>query len=144
MKLSKIDLSNLIAISHNEDRLGLVIDREGDLEFVEVPAPLAAYEGLRLLDAIMAADASAIAADFNQLPGVPQSLPMLPVQSSMANAVGYDSEQEVLQVEFKNGAVYQYEDVDIETWHELQDADSVGQFFNQEIKNNFRSRRLSL
>lgn len=142
MKLSKIDLSSLVAISHNDDCLGLIIDREDGLEFVEIPAPVAAYEGLRQLDAIVASDSSLASADFNQLPGVNQSLPMLPVQSTMANAVGYDPEHSLLQVQFRNGAVYQYEDVDVETWHELQDADSTGQFFNREIKGNYRSRRL--
>ncbi|MBD1821078.1 KTSC domain-containing protein [Cyanobacteria bacterium FACHB-DQ100] len=142
MKLSKVDLSSIVAISHDDDCLGLVIDRGADLEFVEVPAPLAAYEGLRLLDAIVSSDA-APAADFNQLPGVNQALPMLPVQSSMANAVGYDPDQHLLQVQFKNGAVYQYEGVDVETWHELQDTDSPGRFFNREIKGSYRSRRLN-
>lgn len=141
MKLSKVNLSHLLAISHDDEHLGLIIDRGDDLEFVEIPAPLAAYEGLRQLDAIVASDAPS-AADFNQLPGVNQSLPMLPVQSSMANAVGYDPRQSILQIQFKDGAVYQYEDIDIETWHELRETDSPGQFFNREIKGNYRSQRL--
>lgn len=143
MKLSKINLSNLLAISHDDEYLGLLIDHGDSLEVVEIPAPLAAYEGLRQLDAIVASDApSPTTTDFNQLPGVSQSLPMLPVQSSMASALGYDPHQGILQVQFKNGAVYQYEDVGVETWYELQETDSPGQFFNREIKGNYRSRRL--
>lgn len=142
MKLSKVDLSSLLAISHDDDHLGLVIDRGDSLEFVEIPAPLAAYEGLRQLDAIVASDNPSLAADFNQLPGVTPSLPMLPVQSTMANAVGYDPHQNLLQVEFQDGSVYQYEGVNAKTWQSLQETDSPGKFFNREIKGNYRSRRI--
>lgn len=143
MKLSKVDLSNLLAIAHDDNQLGLVIDRGDSLEIVKIPAPLAAYEGLCQLDAIVAADAiSPATVDFNQLPGVQPPLPMLPVHSAMANAVGYDPHRNLLQVEFRNGAVYQYEDVDESVWHELQETDSPGRFFNQEIRGNYRSRRL--
>lgn len=142
MELSKVNLSNLLAISYDDDYLRLVVDRGDSLEVVEIPAPLAAYEGLCQLDAIVATDTTCFAADFNQLPGVNSSLPMLPVHSTMANAVGYDPDRSLLQVEFKNGSVYQYEDVDVDTWHELQETDSPGQFFNREIKGNYRSRRL--
>lgn len=140
MKLSKINLSNLVAISHDDEQLGIVIDRGNDLEFIEIPAPIAAYEGLRQLDAIITSEFPN--ADFNQLPGV-SNPPMLPVQSTMAEAVGYDPHQNVLQIQFKNGAVYQYEDVEVDTWHDLQESESPGRFFNQEIKGNYRSRRLS-
>ena len=141
MKTSKVNLGQLLAISHDGECLGLVIDRGESLEVVEIPAPVAAYEGLRQLDAIVASD-SAYSADFNQLPQAGRSLPMLPVQSTMANAVGYDPHQGLLQVEFKNGAIYQYEGVKPETWEELQDTDSPGKFFNRQIKGNYASRRI--
>jgi hypothetical protein len=143
MKLSKVNFSNLLAISYDDDYLRLVIDRGDSLELVEIPAPLAAYEGLCQLDAIVTSDTVAPTTDFNHLPKVNPSPPMLPVQSTMASAAGYDPHQSVLQVEFKNGTVYQYEGVDINTWYEFQETDSPGQFFNREIKGNYRSRRLT-
>ncbi len=91
MQFSKIDLSNLVAISHTDDCLGLIIDRGDSLELIEIPAPLAAYEGLRQLEAIVTADVT-LEADFNQLPGVPPSLPSLPVPSTLVNAVDCDPE----------------------------------------------------
>lgn len=142
MQLSKIDLSHLVAIAHKDDQLGLVIDRGDSLDIVEIPAPLAAYEGLCLLNAIVTGTAAIVDADLNHLPGVAPSPPMLPVQSTMARAIGYDPHQAVLQVQFKNGSVYQYDDVDADTWHEFQVTDSPGQFFNREIKGNYRSRRI--
>jgi hypothetical protein len=125
MKLTQIDLTNLVAIGHNNHRLGLLIDQGGDLEYLEIPAPRAAFEGLQQLDAV-----------------VTPEIDMHPVQSSMANAVGYDRDRALLQIEFSNGAVYQYQDVGEETWESLCDSHSPGQFFNQAIKGSYSSRRL--
>ncbi len=47
MKLTKIDLSQIVAVGHNKDQLGLIIDRGSEIEYIEVPAPKAAYYGLQ-------------------------------------------------------------------------------------------------
>lgn len=143
MKFAKVDLSSLVAICHDQECLGLLLDRGDTLEILEIPAPVAAYEGLRLLDTVLATDAPGFEADFNQLPGVEATLPMQPVQSTMARAVGYDADRSLLQIEFQNGSVYQYEGVEDTTWEELQDTDSPGQFFNRQIKGHYPSRRLN-
>jgi hypothetical protein len=139
MEFSKVDLSSILAISHDGENLGLVLEREDTLELIEIPAPAAAYQGLRQIDVIIASESNP---DFNQLLGGPQALPMRPIDSTMANAVGYDPKHHLLQVEFKNGTVYQYEDVDLETWQDFQESDSPGRFFNQEIRGYYRSHRL--
>ncbi len=94
MQFSKIDLSNLIAISYTDDCLGLILDRGDSLELIEIPAPFAAYEGLRQLEAIVTADVT-LEADFNHLPGVPPSLSSLPVPSTLVNAVDCDRQRSV-------------------------------------------------
>jgi hypothetical protein len=134
MKLSKIDLSNLVAISHSDGYLQLLLDKGHEFEFLEIPAPIQAYEGLQELNEIVA--------EANALPYQEEAIAMLPVNSSMATAVGYDSEEQVLQVEFYNGAVYQYSGIEAETWEDLQAADSIGEFFNQEIKGKYECERL--
>jgi hypothetical protein len=139
MEFAKVDLSRILAISHDGECLGLVIDQDDSLELIEIPAPVAAYEGLRQLDAAITFD---VDANINPLPGVPQALPMRPVDSTMANTIGYDPDQHLLQIEFKNGTQYQYAGVNRETWEELQASDSLGQFFNEEIKGYYPSRRL--
>jgi hypothetical protein len=139
MEFSKVDLSRILAISHDGEYLGLVIDRDDSLELIEIPAPVAAYEGLRQLDAAITFD---IDTNINPLPGVPKALAMIPVDSTMANTIGYDPDQHLLQIEFKNGTQYRYEGVDRETWAELQASDSLGQFFNEEIKGYYPSQRL--
>lgn len=60
------------------------------------------------------------------------------VQSSMLAAIGYDAENRILEVEFKNGEVYQYfefpED-EYENFMEIKDnEESLGSFFNKNVK----------
>lgn len=133
MKLSKIDLSSLRAIAHDDNGLKLLIEREDEIEYIEISAPLAAYEGLKLLDRIMASTA-AIAPS--------EEIEMLPACSSMAAQVGYDEEREILQIEFNSGAVYQYSHVEPELWEDLQSTDSIGSFYNHEIKGYYPSQRI--
>ncbi|MGB3403641.1 MAG: KTSC domain-containing protein [Microcoleaceae cyanobacterium] len=47
MKLNKIDLKNVIAAGHNQEDLVLLIDRGNEIEYLEISAPQAAYEGLQ-------------------------------------------------------------------------------------------------
>jgi KTSC domain len=134
MKLSKLNLSNVIAIAHSEGYLQLLLDRGDELEFLEIPAPIQAYEGLQELNEIVA--------DTLALPSQPEPIAMLPVDSSCATSVGYDSEEQILQVEFQNGAIYQYSGVEEDTWKDLHSTDSVGRFFNQQIKGRYASERI--
>jgi hypothetical protein len=134
MKLSKVDLSSLVAIAHSDGYLQLLLDRGNELEFLEIPAPIQAYEGLQELNEVIA--------ETTALPCEEQPIAMLPVSSSMAIAVGYDHNEQILQVEFQSGSVYQYLGVDEDTWEDLHSSDSVGSFFNQQIKGRFDCDRL--
>lgn len=145
MKLTKLDLSNIVAVGHANGQLGLLIDRGETIDFVEVVAPEAAYHGLQQV-AFIASDEFAELnhnlEEFEEFPTHPDEIPMLPVQSSMANAMGYDQERQILQIEFASGAIYQYADVEPETWDSLQDSDSTGKFFNSHIKGYYESERI--
>lgn len=133
MKLSKLDLSNVVAIAHSDGHLQLLLDQGEEFELVEIPAPIQAYEGLQQLNEIVATTV---------LKNAEEPIAMLPVNSSMAKAVGYDSDQQILQVEFHNGAVYKYADVDEDTWEDLHQAESIGRFFNYEIKGCYECERI--
>jgi len=66
----------------------------------------------------------------------------VPVSSSNVASVGYDPNSMILEVEFKNGSIYQYFDVP-ETEHaSLMSAPSVGGYLAQNIKGNYRYTRL--
>ncbi|NWF62317.1 MAG: KTSC domain-containing protein [Fischerella sp.] len=134
MKLSKLDLSNVVAIAHSEGHLQLLLDLGHELEFLEIPAPVEAFEGLQHLNEIVA--------EVKALPSYEESIAMLPTNSSMANAVGYDDEKNILQIEFHNGAVYQYSGIEEDTWEDLHQADSVGKYFNEKIRGKYQSERI--
>lgn len=60
-----------------------------------------------------------------------------PVSSSTILSIGYDSGSETLEIEFRETGVYQYLNVPQFIWEQLMSADSVGKFFNAEIKNAY-------
>ena len=63
---------------------------------------------------------------------------MTNVDSSNVESVGYDENSSTLQVEFKNGGIYQYFDVPEDVFTGLRDADSVGGYLAARIKGNYR------
>lgn len=64
------------------------------------------------------------------------------VESSNLASIGYDAENEILEVEFKHGGVYQYFDVPLHVYEELMDADSHGVYFSANIRNDYEFRKL--
>jgi hypothetical protein len=56
------------------------------------------------------------------------------VESSYLALIGYDAENEILEIEFNHGGVYQYFDVPKNVYEELMNADSHGQYFDRNIK----------
>ena len=63
------------------------------------------------------------------------------VQSSSLSKLAYDSQHGILQVEFRDGTVYQYSGVPLQTFQELLQADSKGAFFNHHIRSRFPHNR---
>ncbi|HEJ8168487.1 KTSC domain-containing protein [Serratia marcescens] len=64
------------------------------------------------------------------------------VTSSNISSIGYDAESQTLEIEFLNGAIYQYFDVPEQVHAELMGADSVGAFLARNIKGSFRYSRV--
>ncbi len=65
------------------------------------------------------------------------------LQSSSLRSLGYDPEQQILEVEFSSGALYRYEAVPPELVQALLEADSLGRHFNQVFKpQHYRYRRI--
>lgn len=67
------------------------------------------------------------------LKAIPTSL----VESSNLAAIGYDAGSKTLQVDFKTGKRYQYQNVPPEVFAEFKAAESVGKFFAAQVKNAF-------
>lgn len=56
------------------------------------------------------------------------------VSSSNLASIGYDAENEILEVEFNHGGIYQYFDVPESVYIELMNASSHGQYFDRNVK----------
>lgn len=67
---------------------------------------------------------------------------MTSVASSSVGAVGYDENSETLQVEFLNGARYQYHGVSRGLYDQFMQAPSKGQFLNANIRDQFAYTRV--
>ena len=134
MKFSKLVLSKVLGGAHSEGCLQLLLDRGDELEFLEIPAPIQAYEGLQDLNDLIAEPPPLLEEE--------ETFAMLSVASTMASAIGYDSDNEVLQIEFNSGEVYQYSDIDEDTWEDLYSSNAVGKYYNQYIKGRYQSQRI--
>src|SRR5687768_5227731 len=55
------------------------------------------------------------------------------VESTMLRSVGYDPAVRVLELEFRNGRLYRYGEVEEETYRELMAAPSKGRYFLDHI-----------
>lgn len=62
------------------------------------------------------------------------------VESSMITSIGYDQISSILEVEFKNGVVWQYPDFPEYMWYEFQSAESKGKYFRANIREQFTSQ----
>lgn len=65
----------------------------------------------------------------------------LTISSNIAS-IGYDDASDVLEVEFKHGAVYQYYGVPQSLHENLMQQQSKGKFFNTYIKNAYPYSRV--
>jgi len=67
-----------------------------------------------------------------------------PVSSSALRSVGYDQEQQTLEIEFQNGAVYRYFDVPAKVHRGLMGAESHGRYFHEHVRSKgYRYERLN-
>jgi hypothetical protein len=64
------------------------------------------------------------------------------VDSSAVRSVGYEKARRILEVEIEGGTIYQYLDVPAREYFALLSADSVGRYYNQQIKPNYDVRKL--
>lgn len=60
-----------------------------------------------------------------------------PVESSNIVSIGYDSDNETLEIEFLNGSIYQYYDVPEYVFQELMSASSHGSYLAANIKGTY-------
>jgi KTSC domain len=67
---------------------------------------------------------------------------LIKVDSSMIYALGYDEEQQVLEVVFKRTGVYRYRNVPKEVYEELMNSDSKGSYMRDLIIDMYPTEHL--
>lgn len=65
------------------------------------------------------------------------------IDSSSLRSVGYDRVARALEVEFRSGSVYRYDEVPSEVYSELLRSPSKGQFFQERVRDRFPTTRVS-
>lgn len=71
--------------------------------------------------------------------GIVSHIRRVPVQSTALAAVGYSKRLRALEIEFRNGAIYRYLDVDPEVYDALLNARSKARFYDDNIRHKYRS-----
>ena len=64
------------------------------------------------------------------------------LQSTVLRAVRYSQQQELLDLEFRSGAIYRYFQVPLHHYNALLAADSHGEYFNHHILDRFPVERI--
>ena len=78
-------------------------------------------------------------AEPTERPGIVSHLKRVPVESTAVATVGYSKRLHVLEIEFRNGAIYRYLDVPPDVFEALINARSKARFYDQNIRHKYRS-----
>jgi hypothetical protein len=65
-----------------------------------------------------------------------------PVKSSNISSIGYDPVTCTLQVEFRNGGLFNYDGVTPDQHAEMMKADSIGRYFHAHVRNGCRCSKV--
>lgn len=71
--------------------------------------------------------------------GIVSRIKRVPVESTALATVGYSKRLRALEIEFRNGAIYRYLEVEPEVYEALINARSKARFYDQNIRRKYRS-----
>jgi hypothetical protein len=71
--------------------------------------------------------------------GIVSRIKRIPVESSVLATVGYSRRLRALEVEFRNGAIYRYLEVEPKLYKALINAPSKARFYDHNIRRKYRS-----
>jgi hypothetical protein len=72
-------------------------------------------------------------------PGIISHIKRAAVQSTALASVGYSKPLHALEIEFRNGAIYRYLNVEPAVYHDLMSAPSKARFYDEHIRRKYRS-----
>ncbi|MEY2563299.1 MAG: hypothetical protein QOH88_1492 [Verrucomicrobiota bacterium] len=70
--------------------------------------------------------------------GIISHIRRTPVQSTAVASVGYSKRLHALEIEFRNGAIYRYLEVDALVYQDLMNAPSKARFYDENIRGKYR------
>ena len=71
--------------------------------------------------------------------GIVSHIKRVPVTSTALAAVGYSKSLHALEIEFRNGAIYRYLEVEPSVYRALLNAASKARFYDENIRRKYRS-----
>jgi hypothetical protein len=95
----------------------------------------------RLILAIFVCFADVEAADRSVQP-ILSRIARAPVESSGLARIGYSRKLRALEVEFRHGRIYRYEEVPPTVYRDLLTAESKTRFYNNNIRGKYRCLRV--
>ena len=66
------------------------------------------------------------------------------VNSSNIASAGHDPESNIMVIQFRNGATYQYLNIPEQTYQDMLNAPSIGQYFNSHIRGKFEYNKINV
>jgi len=66
------------------------------------------------------------------------------VESTILRSAGHNAQSAILELQFRNGAVYRYMPVPLWVYRDLLDARSKGAYFNQNIRRRYAYQRVQV
>ena len=72
-------------------------------------------------------------------PEIISRIKRVPVESTALASAGYSRSLRALEIEFRNGAIYRYLEVDPSIFDALLSASSKARFYDQNIRHKYRS-----
>jgi hypothetical protein len=95
---------------------------------------------MRRIPPIAVAAALFVAANLQAEPvAIVSHVKRVPVESTAVATVGYSKKLHALEIEFRNGAIYRYLDVEPEIYEALLKAESKARFYDDNIRHKYRS-----
>jgi len=64
------------------------------------------------------------------------------MESTTMRSAGYDQKDQILEVEFQSGMIYQYLDIPPAIYKEFLESVSKGRYFNSEIRDTYEFVRV--
>lgn len=83
-----------------------------------------------------------LSASEEKVPAATEPIRRVRVESTNLAALAYDAAGQVLEVEFRSGAVYRYFDVPSASYREFMTAPSKGRYFARHIRGKHRFVRI--